>query len=144
MDLLSCTAEERYAGLMERNPQLIQNIFWQLLNVEFRSINYSSSTMKPFYLLLAVFMLSTGISKLTTGSWNPSFAGNLAMSVMFCFTALGHFFFVKGMTLMVPASVPFKKELVYLTGIAEIILGLALLLPSIRYYTGILLIVFLI
>ena len=26
MDLLSCTAEERYIRLMERNPQLIQNI----------------------------------------------------------------------------------------------------------------------
>jgi hypothetical protein len=26
MDLLSLTAEERYAGLMQRNPALIQNI----------------------------------------------------------------------------------------------------------------------
>jgi uncharacterized membrane protein len=100
--------------------------------------------MKPFYLLLAVFMLSTGISKLVTGSWNLSFNGNLAMSVMFCFTALGHFYFVRGMTLMIPAPITFKKELIYLTGIAEIILSLALLLPSMRYYAGVLLIVLLI
>lgn len=100
--------------------------------------------MKPFYLLLVVFMLSTGISKLITGNWNLSFGGNLAMGLMLCFTALGHFIFTQGMTLMVPSFIPFKKELVYLSGIAEIILGLALLFPSIRSYAGIALIVFLI
>lgn len=100
--------------------------------------------MKPFYLLLAVFVLSAGISKLTTGSWNWPFAGNLAMALMLCFTALGHFMFTKGMTLMVPSFIPFKKELIYLTGIAEIILAIGLLFPSARYYAGIALIVFLI
>ncbi len=66
--------------------------------------------MKPFYLLLAVFVISTGISKLTTGNWHLPFGGNLAMAVMFCFTALGHFMFTEGMTLMVPGFIPFKKN----------------------------------
>jgi uncharacterized membrane protein len=100
--------------------------------------------MKPFYLLLAVFVISAGISKLTTGSWNLSFGGNLAMTFMLFFTALGHFMFTEGMTLMVPAFIPFKRELIYLTGIIEIIFGLALLFPSVRNYAGIAVIVFLI
>lgn len=103
-----------------------------------------NSTMKPFYLLLAVFVLSTGISKLTTGSWNLPFGGNLAMALMLCFTALGHFLFTRGMVLMVPSFIPFKKELIYLTGIAEIILGIALIFPSVRGYAGVVLIVLLI
>lgn len=100
--------------------------------------------MKPFYLLLAVFVLSTGISKLTTGNWNLSFGGNLAMALMLCFTALGHFLFTRGMTMMVPGFIPFKRELIYLTGIAEIILGIALLFPSVRAYAGITLIILLV
>ncbi len=99
--------------------------------------------MKPFYLLLAVFVLSTSIAKLTTGSWNLPFGGNLAMALMLCFTALGHFLFTKGMILMVPGFIPFKRELIYLTGIAEIILGIALLFPSVRAYAGVALIIFL-
>lgn len=100
--------------------------------------------MKPFYLLLAVFVLSIGISKITTGNWNWSFGGNLAMALMLCFTALGHFLFTKGMTLMVPDFIPFKTALIYLTGIAEIILGIALLFPSLRAYAGLAIIIFLV
>jgi uncharacterized membrane protein len=37
------------------------------------------------------------------------------MSVMLLFTALGHFMHSKGMQLMIPAAVPFKKALVALT-----------------------------
>ena len=42
--------------------------------------------------------------------------------------------------MMMPGPVPFKKELVYLTGIAEILPGIALLFPQYRYVAGIILI----
>jgi uncharacterized membrane protein len=63
------------------------------------------------------------------------------MFIMLCFTALGHFKFTKGMSMMLPGFIPLKMELVYFTGIAEIVLGLALLFPPLRYGAGIILIV---
>ncbi|WP_211345659.1 DoxX family protein [Paraflavitalea soli] len=60
------------------------------------------------------------------------------------FTALGHFLFTKGMTMMIPSFIPLKRELIYLTGIVEIILGIALLFPSVRTYAGIALIILLV
>lgn len=97
--------------------------------------------MKPTILLIAVFAVSAVVSQFATGDWQLIFNGNLAMCIMLCFTALGHFKFTKGMTMMLPGFIPLKMELVYFTGIAEIVLGLALLFPSLRYAAGIILIV---
>lgn len=97
--------------------------------------------MKPLILLIAVFAISAVVSPFATGNWHLIFNGNLAMCIMLCFTALGHFKFTKGMTMMLPGFIPLKMELVYFTGIAEIVLGLALLFPSLRYVAGIILIV---
>jgi len=98
--------------------------------------------MKPLLLLIIVFIIASVVSKIATGNWNLIFSGNLAMFVMLCFTAMGHFMFTKGMMMMMPGFIPFKKELVYFTGFAEIFLGLALLFPQFRYMSGIMLIVF--
>lgn len=99
--------------------------------------------MKPLVVLLGTFVLAVAISKFTIGSWNIVFSGNLSMSIMLCFTALGHFMYTNGMAMMLPAFIPMKKLLVYLTGIAEIILGILLVFPRYRLITGLLLIVFL-
>ena len=98
--------------------------------------------MKPFVLLLTVFASTAIICKIFTGTWNLPLSGNLAMCVMLCFTALGHFMFTKGMSMMIPDIIPFKKEIVYLTGILEIILGLVLLFPTYRPTIGMVIIIF--
>lgn len=98
--------------------------------------------MKPFIILLVTFVLAVAVSKLAMGNWNFVFSGNLSMAVMLCFTSLGHFMFTKGMAMMVPSFIPMKKLMVYFTGILEIILGIALLFPSLRFASGILLLVF--
>ncbi|MCF0051855.1 hypothetical protein LXM25_17440 [Dyadobacter sp. LJ53] len=98
--------------------------------------------MKPFALLLIVFALTAIISKIFSRDWNLPLSGNLALGVMLCFTALGHFMFTKGMSMMIPDFIPFKKEVVYFTGVLEIILGLALLFPTFRPIIGIIIIVF--
>jgi len=64
------------------------------------------------------------------------------MSVMLLFTAPAHFAFIKGMAMMLPAFVPCKIQIVYLTGVIEIIGALGLFFPNIRILTGWLLIVF--
>lgn len=98
--------------------------------------------MKPLIILIAVFVLFTGISVLTTGHWNETVGGNLAMFSLLCFTALGHFLFTSGMALMIPPFIPFKTGLVYITGVVEVLLGILLLVPSLRSLAGYGLIVF--
>ena len=66
------------------------------------------------------------------------------MCAMLCFTALGHFMFTQGMAGMMPASIPFRKGVVYLTGFMEVAMGVALLFPAVRHTVGIVLIVFLV
>ena len=64
------------------------------------------------------------------------------MSVMLVFTAIGHFAFTKGMAMMIPDFMPYKTEVVYLTGVIEIIAAVGLLIPSSRVWTGWALILF--
>jgi len=42
--------------------------------------------------------------------------------------------------MMLPGSIPFRTQIVFLTGIAEIAFGLALPFPTLRYWAGIILI----
>ncbi|GLU43228.1 hypothetical protein Musp01_08520 [Muricauda sp. NBRC 101325] len=66
------------------------------------------------------------------------------MAIMLVFTAMGHFMFVEGMSAMVPPFIPFKNQLVLLTGILEIILGISILFPHYQTFTAWMLIAFLI
>jgi uncharacterized membrane protein len=98
--------------------------------------------MKPLLVLLIVFAISLIVLKLTTHKFQLPLSARIAMSAMLLFTAVGHFVFTKGMTMIIPDFIPFKTELVYLTGIIEIIAAMGLLVPGLRALTGCLLIVF--
>lgn len=98
--------------------------------------------MKPLIVLPGVFTIALLIARFTTGSWHLLFSGNLAMCLMLFLTAAGHFMFTKGMMLMIPSFLPYKAALVYLTGVLEILLGAALLVPALRVPAGYILILF--
>ena len=98
--------------------------------------------MELLIILIFASSISAVISRIKNGNWNLKFAGNLAMFLTLCFTALGHILFVRGMSMMIPPFIPFKTAMVYITGLLEIILGLALLFPSFRKTAGWSLIVF--
>ncbi len=98
--------------------------------------------MKPLFVLLITFVLLLLIIKLAGNTWNFSLAGIIAMSAMLLFTSIGHFAFSKGMTLMVPSFIPFKKEMVLVTGLLEIIAAVALLIAPWRHITAVFLILF--
>ena len=66
------------------------------------------------------------------------------MSGMLLFTAIGHFAFPKGMAMMVPDFIPMKLEMVYLTGILEILFAIGLCIPKYRVFTAWTLILFLV
>ena len=66
------------------------------------------------------------------------------MAVMLLFTATGHFVFSKGMSMMLPGFVPAKTMLIYITGVLEIVAGVALLIPALRQPAAGFLILFLV
>lgn len=100
--------------------------------------------MKPLIVLLIVFAISVFAIKFGGHKYNLPLSARIAMCAMLLFTAIGHFAFTKGMSMMIPGFIPFKTELVYLTGLLEIILGIGLLFPSTRTYSAWILIIFLI
>jgi uncharacterized membrane protein len=64
------------------------------------------------------------------------------MAVMMVFTSIGHFIYTRGMAMMLPSFIPFKKEIVYITGVLEIASAAGLLIPATRTITAWLLIIF--
>jgi len=100
--------------------------------------------MKPLFVLIISFVLSVLILKIFTKELDFQLAGRIAMCCMLLFTAIGHFAFMEGMTAMIPSFIPFKKEVVLITGIMEALFALVILLPKYQKQTGWLLIVFLI
>ncbi|MFC4210075.1 hypothetical protein ACFOWA_02700 [Pedobacter lithocola] len=100
--------------------------------------------MKPLFVLLIVFVALLAFGSHTQFDKGNIFAGNIAMSVMLIFTAIGHFKFKTSMAAMIPLFIPKKVEIVIFTGILEILFAIGLGFESTRYYTGIALIIFLI
>jgi len=98
--------------------------------------------MKPLIVLIVVFVLSLFVIRMVNGVFDYSLPGRIAMCVMLLFTSIGHFKFADGMSKMMPERVPFKKELVYITGFIEIAAAIGLLIPSLQKLTGWLLILF--
>lgn len=98
--------------------------------------------MKPLIILLIVFLLSLAGTKICTGNIELALSGRIAMSAMLVFTTIGHFAYTKGMRMMLPGFIPFKKMTVYLTGIIEIAAAVGLLISPIRVTIAWLLIAF--
>ncbi|MBB6111522.1 DoxX family protein [Mucilaginibacter lappiensis] len=97
--------------------------------------------MKVLIVLLATFGIGLIVTKLTD-DFNIKLSAQIAMAVMMAFTALGHFKFTKGMAMMLPASIPYKKQVVYITGMIEIAAAVGLLIPDTRTLTAWCLILF--
>ena len=98
--------------------------------------------MKPLIVLLSVFAISLLSTKIFRGNYEFALSGRIAMSAMLVFTAVGHFVFTKGMTMMLPQFIPYKTEAVYLTGVIEIVAAIGLLIPNFNELVAWLLIVF--
>jgi len=92
--------------------------------------------MKPLIVLVSVSLISIFIIKLITRKYDFYLSARIGMCAMLLFTAIGHFVFTKGMTMMMPPIIPFKNEIVYVTGCLEVILGICLLIPRLSVYSG--------
>lgn len=98
--------------------------------------------MKPLIILFTVFLVALSVLKSISGKNNFYFSARIAMSAMLLFTALGHFLYTNGMVLMIPDIIPFKKNVVYLTAIIEILAAVGLHISQLRLITAWLLVIF--
>lgn len=98
--------------------------------------------MKPLVVLISVFCVAILMSKWISGTWQVILPGNIAMCAMLLFTGVAHFIFVPGMKMMLPGFLPFKRDIIYLTGGLEFIFGLSLICPVTREMGSIGLIIF--
>jgi len=96
------------------------------------------------YLLASFFGLSCGATWIFSGVIDSALSGRIALGATMVITGLFHFVWTKGMVLMIPDFLPYKKIWVYMTGVLEILVAPGLLLPQTKTITAILLIVFLI
>ncbi|MFI1744697.1 DoxX family protein [Thalassobellus sediminis] len=99
--------------------------------------------MKPLIILLVTFIISLFAIKVIKKEYDFALSARIAMSIMLVFTAIGHFVFTKGMSMMIPEFIPFKENFVYLTGVFEVLLAIGILIPKIKVISGWTLIIFL-
>jgi len=98
--------------------------------------------MKPLIVLLAIFSICLLVTRFVKGRADVYLSGQVGLSGMLFFTAMGHFLFSQGMSMMLPEWIPLRTELIYFTGILEIIAAVAILRPRHRRLTGICLMIF--
>jgi uncharacterized membrane protein len=103
---------------------------------------YKKKKLKPLIVLITLFVISLITIKIGFHKLDTLLALKIAMSGMLVFTAIGHFAFGKGMAAMLPEPIPFKTQIIYLTGIAELISAVTLLVPALSVMTAWFLIVF--
>ncbi|MEM6435361.1 MAG: hypothetical protein AAF773_16140 [Cyanobacteria bacterium P01_D01_bin.115] len=77
--------------------------------------------------LLSVFIVTLGLLAIAQRPHQIRTAGCLAFAALFLFTGISHFALADGMVQMLPAWVPGRYPIIYLTGIMEIVLGLGFL-----------------
>jgi len=98
--------------------------------------------MEPLIALLTTFLISLIVTKIWLKEYKAAFSARIALSVMLIFTAAGHFLYPDGMAMMIPGFIPFKKEMVILTGFIEIAAAIGIQIKKYRVLTAWLLIIF--
>jgi uncharacterized membrane protein len=97
--------------------------------------------MKPLAVLIISFILSLLSFKIFKNNWDYILSANVAMSSMLVFTAIGHFLYSKGMAMMIPNFIPFKTELVLISGLFELVTPIGLLIPRFQHDASMLVII---
>ena len=99
--------------------------------------------MAAFVFLPIVFGVLFAANKfLLGGKLSLSLIGRTSLAMMLIVTGIAHFTRMDLMVEMMPEFIPLKKEIVYLTGILELLAVAGLLINNLSKITSILLIVF--
>lgn len=99
-----------------------------------------------FLLLLLVvpFLVLTLVNRSTRFRISSSTRARVGLSLFFLFTAVGHFIRTEEMAAMLPPTIPYRVELIYFTGVLELLGAIGVWLPGVMKLTGVCLILMLI
>jgi uncharacterized membrane protein len=88
--------------------------------------------------LISFFGIGFLISLLSGGAWLPTLAdkGAFALTVMFVLVGISHFAKREKLEAMIPANWPYRRAMNYISGAAEIILGILLLFEVTRTWAA--------
>ena len=105
--------------------------------------------MSQLLLLLSIIVGTFGaltlLDRLATNiSISQSLRGRISLAVFFIFTGIGHFLMPNEMAQMLPPYIPRRVDIIYLTGILEILGAIGILIPKMISLASIALILFLI
>jgi uncharacterized membrane protein len=95
-------------------------------------------------LLVVPYLLLTLLDRATGFKVRPSTRARVGLSLFFIFTAFGHFVRAEEMSQMLPPSVPYRVEIIYLTGIFELLGAIGVWIARLMKLTGFCLILMLI
>jgi uncharacterized membrane protein len=96
-------------------------------------------------LLIAPYLLLTLAGRWAAGlKISPAKRARVGLSLFFIFTSVGHFIRTEEMAAMLPPSVPYRVELIYVTGVFELLGAAGVWIPRLVRLTGLLLILMLI
>jgi uncharacterized membrane protein len=101
-------------------------------------------------LVLILILVGPYLALTLVGKWNSKFQvapakrARVGLSLFFIFTAIGHFIRTKQMAAMLPSDVPHRIELIYFTGVLELLGAVGVWIPGLTRLTGLLLILMLI
>jgi uncharacterized membrane protein len=96
-------------------------------------------------LLVAPYLILTLLGRWFTGfKISPAKRARVGLSLFFIFTSIGHFIRTEEMAAMLPSSIPYRIELIYITGVLEFLGAVGIWIPRLVRLTGLLLILMLI
>lgn len=102
--------------------------------------------MVPFFLFIVSLLVFRGLGALgieNLSSWQD--CSRFALAVMFLFTASAHFTKMKeDLVNMVPRVFPYPRQIVFVTGILEILGAIGIVVPTVKGLAGLCLIILLI
>ena len=101
-------------------------------------------------LFLLILLIVPYLILTVLGKWISAFRlaaparARVGLSLLFVFTAAGHFLRTEEMAAMLPPAVPYRIELIYATGVLELLGAVGVWIPGLTRLTGLLLILMLI
>ena len=87
-------------------------------------------------LLIVPALLGAVLGRLLRRDGGVLAGGAVGLALAYGFFAMGHFVMTDGMVEMLPGFVPFRRELIWATGVWEIVVAVGLLAPASRRWAG--------
>jgi uncharacterized membrane protein len=97
----------------------------------------SGDRMTTLIIMLALLTGPWLVGRLIAAARRRDFnLGAIGAGLLFAFTGIGHFIITRPMAQMLPGWVPARTELVYLTGILELVIAAGFFVPRFRRLSG--------